>query len=115
MPAGSLSIDPAELDAAARYGLLQQGHPPSCIVRPGNVDELGALIRYANQTGLSLAVTSSAGGHRRGGITNQGEHILVDLSRLEADRPDRPPQPRVPRRARRDLRRAGGRRWPRTA
>jgi len=80
MPAGSLSVDAAELAACARYGLLQQGRPPACIVRPGNADELAALVRYANETGLSLTVTSSTGSHRRGGITNQGEHILVDLS-----------------------------------
>jgi FAD/FMN-containing dehydrogenase len=80
MPAGSLSADPGELAAAARYGLLRQGRPPACIVRPGNADELDAIVRFANEAGLTLAVISSTGSHRRGGITNQGEHILVDLS-----------------------------------
>ncbi|MCX6033038.1 MAG: FAD-binding oxidoreductase [Chloroflexi bacterium] len=81
MPTGSLSVDSGELSASARYGLLQQGRPPTCILRPGNGDELGAIIQYANEVGLSLAVTSSAGSHRKGGITNQDAHILVDLSR----------------------------------
>ena len=80
MPTGTLSVAPEGLNASARYGLLHQGHPPTCILRPGNTDELGALVQYANEAGLSLAVTSSTGAHRKGGITNQGEHILIDLS-----------------------------------
>ena len=81
MPTGTLSVDPGELNASARYGLSQLGQPPICILCPGGVDELGAIIQYANKTGLSLAVTSSTGPHRKGGITNQGEHALIDLSR----------------------------------
>jgi FAD/FMN-containing dehydrogenase len=80
MPTGTLSHDPAELNSAAHYGLGQQGQPPVCIVRPGNTDELGALVQYAKKNNLCLTVTSSTGKHRKGGITNQGEHILVDLS-----------------------------------
>ncbi len=80
MPTGSLSIDSGELSASTRYGLLKQARPPICILRPGNTDELGAILRYANEIALSLAVTSSTGAHRNGGITNQGEHILIDLS-----------------------------------
>jgi FAD/FMN-containing dehydrogenase len=80
IPTGTLSVDPDELKRSAAYGLLQQGNPPLCILRPGNTAELGAIIQYANETGLSLAVCSSTGEHRKGGITNQGEHILIDLS-----------------------------------
>jgi FAD/FMN-containing dehydrogenase len=80
MPTGHLSIDPAELSTAARHGLDQPGQPPICILRPGNTGELGALIQYANENNLCLTVTSSTGAHRKGGITNQGEHILLDLS-----------------------------------
>jgi FAD/FMN-containing dehydrogenase len=80
MLTGTLSSDPAELSFAAQYSLGQQGQPPACILRPGNADELGALIQYANKNNLCLTVTSSTGKHRKAGITNQGEHILVDLS-----------------------------------
>jgi len=80
MPTGHLSIDPAELSTAARHGLDQQGQPPICILCPGNSGELGGLIQYANENNLCLTVTSSTGAHRKGGITNQGEHILMDLS-----------------------------------
>jgi len=69
MPNGTLSIDPAELDSSTL-----------CIVRPADSDELGALIRYANENNLCLTVTSSTGAHCKGGITNQNEHILIDLS-----------------------------------
>jgi len=80
MPTGSLSIDSDELGASVHYGLGWQGQPPICILRPGNSDELGMIIQYANENNLCLTVTSSTGMHRKGGITNQSEHILVDLS-----------------------------------
>jgi hypothetical protein len=80
MPTGTLSFDAHELAFSARYGLSQQGHLPSCILRPGNADELGKIIRFSNENGLNLTVTSSTGAHRKGGITNQEEHLLVDLS-----------------------------------
>jgi hypothetical protein len=80
MPTGTLSVDSDELNASARYGLLQEGNLPICILRPGSSDELEAIIHYANETDLSLAVTASTGEHRKGSITNQGEHILIDLS-----------------------------------
>ena len=69
LPNGALSINPAESDSSTL-----------CIVHPANTDELGALICYANENNLCLSVASSTGKHRKGGITNQGEHILVDLS-----------------------------------
>lgn len=80
VPSGTVSSDPAELSASSCFGLRQHGRRPSAILRPGNAEELGALIRFANQAGLNLAVTSSTGTHRRGGITNQDEHLLIDLS-----------------------------------
>jgi len=80
MPTGSMSVELDELNAYARYGLLQKGQPPICILRPGSSDELGAIIQFANEKDLNLTVTSSTGSHRKGGITNQGEHILIDLS-----------------------------------
>ena len=80
MPSGSMSIDSGELEASARFGLNQSGDTPAAILRPNNPDELGGIIQYANEAGLSLSVTSSRGIHRKGGITNEGEHFLVDLA-----------------------------------
>lgn len=80
VPTGSFSVDPTELTASACYGLLQQRHLPICILRPAKSNELEAIIQYANENNLCLTVTSSTGTHRKGGITNQVEHILIDLS-----------------------------------
>ena len=77
---GTLSVDPTELKRSSLCELSRQGNLPICILRPGNSAELGAVIQYANQTGLNLTVSSSSGEHRKGGITNRGEHILIDLS-----------------------------------
>ena len=79
-PTGSLNTDPEELKSAAQYGPGRQGAVPRCVLKPGSSDELGAIIAFANQAGLNLTVTSSSGHHRKGGITNQSEHILIDLS-----------------------------------
>ncbi len=80
IPTGTLNVDPAELKQTALYGLSQQGNLPLCILRPGNSAELGEVICFANRAGLNLTVSSSTGKHRKGGITNQDEHILIDLS-----------------------------------
>ena len=66
---------------ASAYPLLPPVEPPSCVVRPGDADELQAIIRHANQVGLNLAVTSSSAPRVKGGITSQTEHVLLDLSR----------------------------------
>ncbi|HSB66892.1 MAG TPA: FAD-binding protein [Anaerolineales bacterium] len=81
IPTGSLSVEIGELNACVHYGLSQQGHPPICILRPGNATELESIIHYANENDHCLVVTSSTGTHRKGGITSQAAHILIDLSR----------------------------------
>ena len=81
IPTGELISDLDKLNLSTKYGISQQGHLPICILRPGNVDELASIIQYAGQSNISLTVTSSTGAHRKGGITNQDEHILIDLSR----------------------------------
>jgi FAD/FMN-containing dehydrogenase len=80
MHQGTLSIDPGDLQASFQHGLSPQGLTPICILRPGNTDELAAIIHYANQNSLNLTVTSSTPPHRKGGLSNQTEHILLDLS-----------------------------------
>ncbi|MFW9992530.1 MAG: FAD-binding oxidoreductase [Candidatus Odinarchaeota archaeon] len=80
VPTGTLNINPEERNLSAQFGLHQHGHPPICIVNPGNANELGDIIQFANEASLNLTVTSSTGVHRKGGITNQEQHILVNLS-----------------------------------
>jgi FAD/FMN-containing dehydrogenase len=82
LPAGSVSTEPVALAAGAGSSVLQPpGKPPLCIVRPRNGDELQAVIRFANEAGLNLSVTSSSTPHLKGGISSESEHVLIDLSR----------------------------------
>jgi FAD/FMN-containing dehydrogenase len=80
IPTGTLNTDSAQLDSSTRAGIAPPAYPPVCILQPGNIDELASIIQYANQSNLNLVVTSSTGQHRKGGITNHGEHVLIDLS-----------------------------------
>ncbi|MFX1286515.1 MAG: FAD-binding oxidoreductase [Promethearchaeota archaeon] len=80
VPTGTLSTNSEKLALSAQFGLHQDEYPPICILLPGNSAELGDIIQFANNQDLNLTVTSSKGIHRRGGITNQKRHILVDLS-----------------------------------
>ncbi|MCP4749754.1 MAG: FAD-binding oxidoreductase [Proteobacteria bacterium] len=54
--------------------------PPGMVLRPKNRDELQALIRTANETGLNLTVVSSSGKHTKGGFSGEEENLLIDLS-----------------------------------
>lgn len=78
MPTGTLTLVDPDVDAP--IGLVPPGRPPYCILRSGNSSELGEVVRYANDAGLNLTVTSSTGPHRKGGIDNPNEHIRIDLS-----------------------------------
>ncbi|MFX1252789.1 MAG: FAD-binding oxidoreductase [Promethearchaeota archaeon] len=80
IPTGTLNVTTEDLSHSAQFGILQHGRPPICILQPGNTQELENLIQFANENDLNLTVTSSTGVHRKGGITNQEQHILVDLS-----------------------------------
>jgi len=80
IPTGTLITDLDKLNLSTKYGTSQHGHLPICILHPGNADELASIIQYASQSNVCLTVTSSTGSHRKGGITNQDEHILIDLS-----------------------------------
>jgi FAD/FMN-containing dehydrogenase len=80
IPTGKFISDPEQLDSSTRNGILPQGRQPICILQPGNIEELGAIIQYANQSSLSLVVASSTGKHRKGGLINREQHVLIDLS-----------------------------------
>jgi FAD/FMN-containing dehydrogenase len=80
IPSGTLSFDSVDLQASIHHSLSPLGRIPTCILRPANSDELAAIIQFANHNSLNLVITSSAPPHRKGGLSNQAEHILVDLS-----------------------------------
>ena len=56
---------------------------PECIIRPGDSDMLRKIIREANQTFLNLTVSSSGGGHRKGGFEAIHDHAHIDLSGMD--------------------------------
>jgi FAD/FMN-containing dehydrogenase len=80
IPNGSLSFDSVDYQSSFQQSLSPPGRTPTYILHPANSHELGAIIQFANQNGLNLVVNSSAPPHRKGGLSNPAEHILVDLS-----------------------------------
>lgn len=78
---GDISRDAGEIaESLTENPLIDAGAAPSCIVRPGTVEELTDLVGLSNETGLNLTLTSSTGRHSRGGIAADKENILIDLS-----------------------------------
>ena len=80
VPNGSVNKFTLDKDFLAPFSLKEYTNHPSYIIQPANESELGELIKYANEHGLNLVVSSSKNFHRRGGITNNQPHLLVDLS-----------------------------------
>lgn len=81
VPGGTIRRDAGEIAVSRTDNpLIADGAAPTCIVRPGTVDDLAGLVGLSKEEGLSLTVTASTGRHARGGIDSAGEHILVDLS-----------------------------------
>ena len=84
MPNSVIYIDPTRIAASINTNpLTSNSHPPQCIIYPASTAELQNLINYANQIGLNLAITSSTGNHRHGGITSSSNHVLINLSKWQ--------------------------------
>jgi FAD/FMN-containing dehydrogenase len=77
---GALSDDSKDLESYRSNLIIGSGVRPSFVVRPANVKELQDLMHFANGSSVNLTVSSSAGGHRKGGIMAVKENVLVDLS-----------------------------------
>lgn len=57
---------------------------PRCIVRPGNAEEVQAIVRWANETLTPLIPISSGPPHSRGDtVPGRGGTVIVDLSRMK--------------------------------
>ena len=81
MPEGEVEKAPEAIEAAITSNPLDlPSKPPGCILKPASPGELQEVMQFANKSGLNLTVTSSTGAHRHGGILNNEEHLLVDLS-----------------------------------
>jgi FAD/FMN-containing dehydrogenase len=56
---------------------------PGCVVRPAGVDEVQAVVRWANDTGTPLVPVSSGTPHSRGDtVPGADGAVIVDLSRM---------------------------------
>lgn len=81
LPAEAVRTDPAALESAGvRNPLVEPGAPPTHVVRPVDGEQLQALVGQANAVGMNLTVSSSAGGHVRGGACAVHPAVRVDLS-----------------------------------
>ena len=57
---------------------------PGCVVRPAKVDEVQAIVRWANETGTPLVPVSSGAPHYRGDtVPGTNGTVIVDLSRMD--------------------------------
>jgi len=57
---------------------------PRCVVKPGNVDEVQRIVKWANETLTPLVPVSSGPPHFRGDtIPSAGGAIIIDLSRIK--------------------------------
>jgi FAD/FMN-containing dehydrogenase len=57
---------------------------PECIVRPGNADEVQAIVKWANETGTPLVPVSSGAPHSRGDtVPGIDGAVVLDLSRMK--------------------------------
>jgi FAD/FMN-containing dehydrogenase len=56
---------------------------PDCVVRPGNTEEVQAIVRWANENKVPLVPISSGAPHFRGdSVPNSDNAVIVDLSRM---------------------------------
>jgi cytokinin dehydrogenase len=87
---GELSTDPAALAAVADdFGHLVH-RTPLAVLRPGSVDDVVALVRFANRHGIAVAARGQ--GHSTNGQSQVHAGVVIDMSTLNQVheiRPDR--------------------------
>ena len=86
---GNILLDPADLDEFACGQVGTNGGErlkPDAIVRPGDPDEVKALVDLANRLRLNLVPVSSGPPHTRGGTAIRAKttpSVVVDMSRMD--------------------------------
>ena len=56
---------------------------PSCVVKPGNVEEIQGVVKWANETLTPLVPESSGSPHFRGDtVPSANGAVIIDLSRM---------------------------------
>ncbi len=77
----NLSYDPKILSTYATDGSLEKGMTPLAVVKPENAVQVQALIKWANETKISLVPISSGAPHFKGDtVPSVPESVIVDLS-----------------------------------
>ncbi len=93
--------DPVLLESYSRDQSFVLSIKPKAVVRPGNEDEVQALVVWANQTGTPLVPVSSGAPHFYGDtVPSVPGAVMVDLSADEQDHQDRRARPHRRDRAR---------------
>jgi cytokinin dehydrogenase len=87
---GELVLDPAALAAAADdYGHLVH-RTPVAVLRPGSVQDVVRMVRYANRNSITVAMRGQ--GHSTNGQSQAGAGVVIDsstLTRVHTIGPDR--------------------------
>ncbi|MPY91021.1 MAG: FAD-binding protein [Luteitalea sp.] len=79
--AGRVSFDEASLDAAALDNGNIVHRQPRAVLQPASVEDIVAMVRYANRHGLHIAMRGQ--GHSVYGQTHAEAGIVVDSSTLD--------------------------------
>lgn len=81
---GNVIVEPGILDEYSGDSSFVPGTRPECVVRPGNVEEVQAVVKWANETATPLVPVSSGGPHFRGDtVPGADGAVIVDLSRMK--------------------------------
>ncbi|MFH1491282.1 MAG: FAD-binding oxidoreductase [Pseudomonadota bacterium] len=81
---GKVFDDPETLEAYAEDHSFALRLRPSFVVRPGNADEVQAIVRWANQTGTPLVPVSSGPPRFHGDtVPASAGAVMVDLSGMK--------------------------------
>ena len=76
--------DPGVLEQYSRDSSFVPRIRPRCVVKPGNVEEVQAVVKWANETLTPLVPISSGPPHFRGDtVPSVGGAVIVDLSRMK--------------------------------
>jgi FAD/FMN-containing dehydrogenase len=76
--------NPGALEEYSRDSSFVPPLRPRCVVKPGNVEEVQAIVKWANETLTPLVPISSGPPHFRGDtVPSVGGAIILDLSRMK--------------------------------
>ncbi len=81
---GNVLFEPGVLEEYSGDSSFTPRVKPRCVLRPGNVAEVQAIVKWANASGTPLVPVSSGGPHFRGDtVPGVSGAVIVDLSRMK--------------------------------